>query len=159
MDEQLKKEWTDITLVIGLVVVGFNLFGTPKLADPYILPGMHETVATLLDDPNISDANIYNGVTTNASGKTTRVDVGIRVKKMPSPSEVENLGDLILNQIPAAKDKDELKISITHGYTIGIAYHLTNYTYTGSPQDWETNPSEITINPQGINTTAGIGTK
>lgn len=148
-----------ILSVIGIVLVGFTMFGAPKLLNPFILPGMTETLNVLLKDPNISNANIYNGETTNAKGRTTRIDVGVTVKKMPTPTyaKAEEVSKLALNLMPAAKEKDLLAVTITHGYSIGIAYYRKIYVYTGSPKDWEINPKKIAQNPQGTNISAGIG--
>lgn len=135
------------------------MFGAPKLLEPFMVPGMTETLDVLLKDSNIIGATINNSVFINSQGRTTRIDVGVTVKEMPAQmyKEAEQIGTLALDNMPAAKEKDLLAVTITHGYSIGIAYYRKSYTYAGSAIEWEKNPGKVTNKAAQTIQSAGIG--
>lgn len=142
----------------GVLIVSLSMFAWPRISEQYTIPGTSSTLEMLQKDPDVYRATVEHVIVKDEAGRSDKLEISVSVKKWPAPiyMKAKQVSELVMQEMPAAREMDSLSITVNYGYNIGIAWYQKGLTYTGTPDNWESNTVKIAKSAQ-TDVSLGIG--
>ncbi len=120
-----------IALPFGLTPLQSNDFYKPLIA----------LQRRLMQEPEVKYATLNEGNTMffgKNSGTRSSLSATILVRRKPEElnQEAEKIAKIILEEFPRASQKDQIVVSIVHGFDIGIAHLHSSMVVPHTPAEW-----------------------
>jgi len=126
---------------VAVVVAGSIWAGTAAMSK--LPPGLLRAVKAIEATGKTHTATVFIGKMWGDEGETDYVNVSVVLKKNPGRSEAisQEIATVVLREFPEANDVDEVSVTFSRGFDIGIASGWRRNVVSKSPQEWA-NPAE-----------------
>jgi len=122
---------------VAFVAAGSVWAGTAAMSK--LPPGLLRAVTAIEATGDTHSATVFIGKTWGDDGETDYVNVSSALKKNPggrSEAISQELATLVLREFPEANDVDQVSVTISRGFDIGIASGWKRSSVSKSPQEW-----------------------
>ena len=121
---------------VAVVIAGSAWAGRAAMSK--LPPGLFRAVQAIEETGKTHTATVFIGKMWGDEGETDYVNVSVVLKRNPGRSDAisQEIATVVLREFPEASDVDEVSVTVSRGFDIGIASGWRRNTVSKSPQEW-----------------------